>query len=79
MPAASPLRYCYGRTSTPINVVTVNQPTMVGRFQVQPVGTIGPGADVQSQECRKQVPVFCDAAAATVDPLGERLLLPVPT
>ena len=40
MSAALPLGYCYGRTSTPINVVTVEQPTMVGCLQVQPVETI---------------------------------------
>ena len=80
MSAASPLRYCYGRTSTPINVVMVDQPTMVCCFQIQPVETISLLADMQSQVGRKQVPVFFfDAAPAAVDPLGERFFLPVPT
>jgi hypothetical protein len=51
---------------------------MVGCFQIQPVETISALADMQSQECRKQVPVFFDAAPTTVDPLGERFFLAVP-
>src|SRR6202453_3366433 len=77
MSAASPVRYCCGGTSAPINVVTV-QPAMVSCLQVQPVATISPRVYVQSQVGRKQVPIFCDAAPATVHPLGERLFLTVP-
>jgi hypothetical protein len=77
MSAAWPVGYCGGWTSAPINVVTV-QPAMVGCLQVQPVETLRPRVDVQSQVGRKQVPVFGDAAPATVHPLGERLFLTVP-
>lgn len=79
MSAASPVGYCYGWTSAPINVVTVAQPTIVGRLQIQHVETISPLVDMQPQEGRKQVPVFFDATLTTVDPLGERLFLTVPT
>jgi hypothetical protein len=51
---------------------------MVGCLQVQPVETLRPRVDVQSQVGRKQVPVFGDAAPTTVHPLGERLFLAVP-
>ena len=54
------------------------QPTLVGWLQVQPIDPIDPGADVQSEVGRKQVPILCDATPAAVHPLGERLLLTVP-
>src|SRR5271166_4597372 len=78
MSAASPVGYCWGWTSASINVVTVEQPAMVGCLQIQPVETISPLVDVQSQVGRKQVPVFFDATLTKVDPLGERLFLTVP-
>jgi hypothetical protein len=78
MSAASPVGYCCGWASAAINVLTVEQPAMVGCVQVQPVETIGLSVDVQSQVGREQVPVFFDAAPAAVDPLGKRLFLAVP-
>src|SRR6202453_5008756 len=51
---------------------------MVSCLQVQPVATISPHMDVQSQVGRKQVPIFGDATPTTVHPLGERLFLTVP-
>jgi hypothetical protein len=78
MSAASPVGCCFGWASATINVVTVEQPAIVGCFQVQPVETISLPTDVQSQVGREQVPIFFDAAPATVDPLGERLFPAVP-
>ena len=51
---------------------------MVGCPQVQPVETISPPVDMQSQVGGEQVPMFEDAALTAVNPLGERLLLAVP-
>jgi hypothetical protein len=67
MSAASPVEYCCGWASAAINVLTVEQPAMVGCVQVQPVETIGLSVDVQSQVGREQVSVFFDAAPAAVD------------
>ncbi|MGH3563314.1 MAG: hypothetical protein ACRDTN_16395, partial [Mycobacterium sp.] len=53
----------------------MDQPTMVGCLQAQPVGTIGLLVDVQSEIGREQVPMFFDATLAAVDPLRERLFL----
>jgi hypothetical protein len=78
MSAASPVGRCCGRTSATIDVLTVEQPAMVGCLQIQPVETIHVPPDVEPKVRREQVPIFFDAAPATVHPLRERLFLSVP-
>ena len=55
------------------------QPAGVGCLQVQPIDPVDPGADMQSEVGRKQVPIVSNAAPAAVDPLRERFLLSRPT
>ncbi len=54
------------------------QPALTGCLQVQPIRPIDLGSDMQSEVGRKQVPILGDAALAAVNPLRERLFLPVP-
>jgi hypothetical protein len=51
---------------------------MIGCLQVQLIETIRLFADVKAQVGGEQVSMFFDAALATVDPLGERLLPAIP-
>jgi hypothetical protein len=78
MSAASPVRYGCGWASATINVVTVEQPAVVGCLQVQPIETILLPTDMQPEVGRKQVPICSDTAPAMVDSLRKRLFLTVP-
>jgi hypothetical protein len=74
--AASSFRYCNGWISAPVDVVTM-QPALVGCLQIQPIGAIRGGSDVQSEVGREHIPMLADPAA-TVDPLGGGFFLRSP-